>query len=58
MLQVSTIDKAGKYMSFKIPEHLNKIIFGNTLGNKNLSKVQNKKDNKTVSVNAVHVPIN
>ena len=58
MLQVFTINKAGKYMSSKIPEHLNKIIFGNTLGNKNLSKVQNKKDNKTVSVNAVHVPIN
>ena len=36
----------------KIPESSNKIIFENTPGNQNLSKIHHKKDNRTVSVNA------
>ena len=44
-------------MSSKILEYLNKIIFENIPGNKNLSKVHNKKDNKTVSVNVIRVSL-
>ena len=38
-------------MSSEILERLNKIVFENIPGNKNLSKIHGKKDNRTVSVN-------
>ena len=44
-------------MSSKILERLNKIMFENIPGNKNLPKVHKKKDNRTVSVNAIRVSL-
>ena len=44
-------------MSSRILERLNKIIFENIPGNKNFSKVHDKKDNRTVSVNVIRVSL-
>ena len=44
-------------MSSKILERLNKIIFENIPGNKNLCEVHDKKDNRTVSVNIIRVSL-
>ena len=43
-------------MPSKILERLNK-MFENIPGNKNLPKVHKKKDNRTVSVNAVRMSL-
>ena len=44
-------------MCSKILERLNEIVFENIPGNKKLSKVHNKKDNRTVSVNVTRVSL-
>lgn len=53
MLQVFTANRTDKYMSSKILEPWNKVTFENTLGNKDLFKVNNKNDSRTVSVNTI-----
>ena len=45
-------------MSSKILERLNKIIFENIPGNKNLSKATTNQDNRTISIIVIRMSFN